>query len=61
MVGDKLSDVECGWNAGVKKSILVRTGYGAGFEKSSTDKIGDAVVVDDLTAAADWILNSLKR
>jgi D-glycero-D-manno-heptose 1,7-bisphosphate phosphatase len=29
MVGDKLIDLECGWNAGVKKSILVRTGYGA--------------------------------
>ena len=28
MVGDKISDLECGWNAGVKKSILVRTGYG---------------------------------
>jgi D-glycero-D-manno-heptose 1,7-bisphosphate phosphatase len=61
MVGDKLSDVECGWNAGVKKSILVRTGYGAGFEHSSPEKIAAAIVVDDLTAAADWILNSLKR
>ncbi len=28
MIGDKLIDVHCGWNAGVKKSILVRTGYG---------------------------------
>ena len=26
MIGDKLIDLECGWNAGVKKSILVRTG-----------------------------------
>jgi histidinol phosphatase-like enzyme len=33
MVGDKLIDLECGWNAGVKKSILVRTGYGAGVER----------------------------
>src|SRR5712671_7108918 len=29
MVGDKMIDLECGWNAGVRKSILVRTGYGA--------------------------------
>jgi len=25
MIGDKLIDLECGWNAGVKTSILVRT------------------------------------
>jgi D-glycero-D-manno-heptose 1,7-bisphosphate phosphatase len=53
MVGDKPSDIKCGWNAGVKKSLLVRTGYGA----ESESKLGnEAVVVDDLTAAADWIL-----
>ena len=34
MIGDKLIDLECGWNAGVKQSILVRTGYGAKLEKS---------------------------
>ena len=28
-IGDKLIDLQCGWNAGVKKSILVRTGYGS--------------------------------
>ena len=33
MIGDKLIDLECGWNAGVKKSILVRTGYGAELER----------------------------
>ncbi len=32
MIGDKLIDLECGWNAGVKKSLLVRTGYGAELE-----------------------------
>lgn len=51
MIGDKLIDIECGWNAGVKKSILVLTGYGAkvigvGFRKAT-----------DLPAAVDWILN----
>ena len=56
MIGDKLSDLECGWNAGVKKSILVRTGYGAGVEQNSPEKLGAAVVVDDLAAAAQWIL-----
>ena len=58
MVGDKLIDLECGWNAGVKKSILVRTGYGAKLERDSAEKLKRAVVVDDLTGAAEWILSS---
>lgn len=56
MVGDKLIDLECGWNAGVKKSILVRTGYGAEYERTEPEKIKRAVVVDDLSAAAECIL-----
>jgi phosphoglycolate phosphatase-like HAD superfamily hydrolase len=56
MVGDKLIDLECGWNAGVKKSILVRTGYGAKTERESLEKISGAVIADDLTGAAEWIL-----
>jgi D-glycero-D-manno-heptose 1,7-bisphosphate phosphatase len=56
MIGDKLIDVECGWNAGVKQSLLVRTGYGAKLEKASPEKLARAVVVNDLAAAAKWIL-----
>jgi D-glycero-D-manno-heptose 1,7-bisphosphate phosphatase len=56
MIGDKLIDLECGWNAGVKQSILVRTGYGAGLEQMEAEKLKRAVVVDDLNCAADWIL-----
>ncbi len=56
MIGDKLIDLECGWNAGVKKSLLVRTGYGAELERTAADKLGAAVDVDDLSAAAEWIL-----
>jgi D-glycero-D-manno-heptose 1,7-bisphosphate phosphatase len=58
MVGDKWIDLECGWNAGVKASLLVRTGYGAEVEKKEASRLGHAVVVDDLTAAAEWILKS---
>jgi D-glycero-D-manno-heptose 1,7-bisphosphate phosphatase len=58
MIGDRLLDLECGWNAGLNKCILVRTGYGAEVEGSSPDAISAAVVVDDLSAAADWILGS---
>lgn len=56
-IGDKLSDLECGWNAGVKKSILVRTGYGAELEHDEPGKIARAIVVDDLDGAANWILS----
>jgi D-glycero-D-manno-heptose 1,7-bisphosphate phosphatase len=56
IIGDKLSDLECGWNAGVKKSILVRTGYGRILEQERPDLVGAALVEDDLPAAAKWIL-----
>ena len=56
MIGDKLLDVECGRNAGVRKSILVRTGYGAELERTSRDKLGDALIVDDLNDAVAKIL-----
>ena len=56
MVGDKWIDLECGWNAGVKRSLLVRTGYGAEVERSALARLDSAIVVDDLAAAANWIL-----
>ena len=61
MVGDKLIDLECGWNAGVKKCILVRTGYGAELERTEPDKLARAAVADDLNGAANWILGALHR
>ena len=56
MVGDKLIDLECGWNAGVKASILVRTGYGAELERQSAAELTRAIVVDGLSEMADWVL-----
>ncbi len=56
MVGDKLIDLQCGWNAGVRRSLLVRTGGGAEVERSAGSELKRAVIVDDLAAAADWIL-----
>ena len=57
VIGDKLSDLECGWNSGVKKSVLVRTGYGAKLEQEFPKKLRRAVIVDSLSGAADAILN----
>ncbi len=59
MVGDKAIDIECGSNAGVKQSFLVRTGYGRKTEAAGT--IPSATVLDDLPAVADWLLNSAAR
>jgi D-glycero-D-manno-heptose 1,7-bisphosphate phosphatase len=56
MVGDKLIDLECGWNAGVRQCLLVRTGYGAETEKGFRDNSKAAVVVDNLDGAVEWIL-----
>jgi D-glycero-D-manno-heptose 1,7-bisphosphate phosphatase len=61
MIGDKPIDLECGWNAGVKKSILVRTGYGLESEsalkgKEFTDTNTRPMIVNDLAGAANWIL-----
>ncbi len=56
MIGDKLIDLECGWNAGVHASLLVRTGYGRQVEKEAGPQLARAVIVEDLTAAANWIL-----
>lgn len=56
MIGDKLIDLQCGWNAGVKRSLLVRTGYGARLVAEQPPELAQAAVVEDVTAAADWIL-----
>lgn len=59
MIGDKLIDLDCGRNAGVKESILVRTGYGGQITREGGLKVGH--VVDTLPAAADFILNSRQQ
>jgi D-glycero-D-manno-heptose 1,7-bisphosphate phosphatase len=56
MIGDKVIDLECGWNAGVQASLLVRTGYGLKEAQKLAGEASRAVIVDDLPAAAEWIL-----
>jgi len=56
MIGDKLIDLECGWNAGVARALLVRTGYGAELAAKAGEQLRNAVVVNNLPQAADWIL-----
>lgn len=56
MVGDMISDILAGRNAGCRGSILVRTGYGARADLSNP---AISHVVDDLSAAAALILNNV--
>ncbi len=56
MVGDKLSDLLVGKNAGCKASVLVRTGEGKNTEKEL--KSGQAEFIgSSLDDVAHWILN----
>jgi D-glycero-D-manno-heptose 1,7-bisphosphate phosphatase len=61
IAGDKLIDLQCGWNAGVRKSFLVRTGYGAELELTSREKLKEAVVVNGIVDVVKWILTDLNR
>lgn len=56
MVGDSLSDVVAGWNAGCRGSILVRTGHGRHAEATAPPDIPFRPV-DGLTEAVDLVLS----
>jgi len=53
MVGDRVSDVQCGQNAGAR-AVLVLTGAGA--ETVAKDEAKPDHVAANVSAAADWIL-----
>jgi D-glycero-D-manno-heptose 1,7-bisphosphate phosphatase len=53
MIGDKEADIDLGRSIGAK-TVLVRTGWGQDTEKR--DVCQPDVIVDDLAAAASWIL-----
>jgi D-glycero-D-manno-heptose 1,7-bisphosphate phosphatase len=58
MVGDMISDLLAGINAGCRGSILVRTGKGLSEAEGVLDVAYD--VADDLRAAVDLILTSAR-
>ena len=59
VVGDKWLDVGLGRAVGAR-SLLVRTGAGAEEEKRPHPTFTADVIVDNLAAAASWILSNLK-
>jgi D-glycero-D-manno-heptose 1,7-bisphosphate phosphatase len=54
-VGDALRDLDAGAALGVR-GVLVRTGKGAAEERRARATGRDVVAVDDLAAAAEWIV-----
>jgi D-glycero-D-manno-heptose 1,7-bisphosphate phosphatase len=60
MIGDKVEDIEFGWNIGATP-VLVRTGFGAAAERLLLDRpLRPAAVADTLLDAVDWILHREK-
>ena len=61
MVGDSAKDIECGQNAGVGKTILVKTGNYETAQKILEEKgIQPDYVASDLFSAAKWIIAHAK-
>ena len=58
-VGDRWLDVALARSIGAR-GILVRTGYGLTEETRPVDGLKADAVVDNLVAAASWILGRLK-
>ena len=55
MLGDKLSDLTCRQNAGVRASILIRTGYGAETEAKLASGKHPWWIADDLLNVVEMI------
>jgi D-glycero-D-manno-heptose 1,7-bisphosphate phosphatase len=56
VIGDRWHDLEAGYAAGTR-AVLVRTGYGAEHERAPKPGAAADAVVDNLAAAAAWILS----
>lgn len=55
IVGDRWQDLGAGQAVGAR-GVLVRTGVGRDQEHGTDGRVAGAVIVDDLAAAAAWIL-----
>ncbi len=61
MVGDSARDVECAYNAGCGKTVLVKTGnYTKAAQRLTEKGIVPDYVADDLHDAAEWIIANYK-
>lgn len=61
MVGDSTGDIECAYNAGCSKALLVKTGNGSKAERQLSCKgITPDFIGADLYEAALWIIKNVK-
>jgi histidinol-phosphate phosphatase family protein len=61
MVGDSARDIRCGRRAGCRAALLVRTGrHAQALAELQRDGETPDAVLDDLAAAADWIVRLFK-
>jgi len=58
-VGDREVDLQCGWNAGLRASILVKTGFGAALAADPRIADGPALIANDFSAAVALVLQNL--
>jgi D-glycero-D-manno-heptose 1,7-bisphosphate phosphatase len=58
IIGDKLVDLQTGWNAGMRNCILVRTGYGAKTMAENPGLGKNLLIAEDLPSAATLILSN---
>jgi histidinol-phosphate phosphatase family protein len=57
MIGDSVADIECALRAGIRTTVLVRTGNGAAAaEELAAHGCLPDFIADDLSQAADWII-----
>jgi D-glycero-D-manno-heptose 1,7-bisphosphate phosphatase len=57
MIGDSTKDIECGLNAGVQNTVLVKTGNGKkAIRELSTRGIYPDFIAEDLEQAVNWIV-----
>jgi D-glycero-D-manno-heptose 1,7-bisphosphate phosphatase len=61
MIGDSAADIECARRAGMRTTVLVRTGNGAAAaEELAAHGCLPDFIADDLSQAADWIIANIQ-
>jgi len=57
IIGDMVKDLQAGHNAGVKKAILVKTGYGENVVEAGIA----TYVADNILDAVKWIMKDRRQ
>lgn len=61
MIGDSATDIECALSAGIRTTLLVRTGNGAAAaEELAAHGCQPDFIADDLGQAVDWVIANIR-